>query len=154
MVLSVPPCAYHSSYAPMHLFCVPYCEKSSNGKVYARMVGLDIPVPKGATTPKWVEVGSRLDTMNDMTWEFTAHKYNPPPCSSITDAADCTSHASPPGALSPIDCTWKPCVHNGTRCPNSGTCGSTPAPKTPPAPKPPPGPKPPPIPKPTPTPYV
>jgi|EP01046_Picozoa_sp_COSAG06_P081199 hypothetical protein len=34
MLLNVPFCAYHSSYAPMHLFCIPYCKKASNGLVY------------------------------------------------------------------------------------------------------------------------
>ena len=52
----------HSSYAPMHLFCIPYCKASSNGKVYGSATYIEIPVPKGQTTPKWVEVGSRLDS--------------------------------------------------------------------------------------------
>jgi hypothetical protein len=60
MLLNVPFCAYHSSYAPMHMFCIPYCKASSNGKVYGSSTDINIPVPKGATTPKWVEVGSRL----------------------------------------------------------------------------------------------
>ena len=50
---------------------------------------LYIPVPKGATTPKWVEVGSRLDTMNDITWEFTATTYRQPGCNTFTDQSDC-----------------------------------------------------------------
>ena len=78
MLLNVPFCAYHSSYAPMHMFCIPYCQKSSNGLVYGSVSTLEIPVPKGATTPQWVEVGSRLDTMNDGTWEFTARVMPPP----------------------------------------------------------------------------
>jgi hypothetical protein len=44
----------------MHMFCIPYCKASSNGKVYGSSTDINIPVPKGATTPKWVEVGSRL----------------------------------------------------------------------------------------------
>ena len=46
----------------MHLFCIPYCKASSNGKVYGSSTNIEIPVPKGQTTPKWVEVGSRLDS--------------------------------------------------------------------------------------------
>ena len=35
-------------YAPMHLFCIPYCKESSNGKVYGSSTYIYIPVPKGA----------------------------------------------------------------------------------------------------------
>ena len=38
----------------MHLFCIPYCKAASNGKVYDSTTDINIPVPKGATTPKWV----------------------------------------------------------------------------------------------------
>eukprot|EP01043_Picozoa_sp_COSAG02_P021132 COSAG02_NODE_1064_length_14845_cov_137.957616_5_plen_198_part_00 len=61
------------------MFCIPYCKESSNGKVYGSVSTLEIPVPKGQATPKWVEVGSRLDTMNDGTWEFTAKVMKKPP---------------------------------------------------------------------------
>jgi hypothetical protein len=61
MTLTVPFCAYHSSYAPMHMFCIPYCKYSSNGKVYGSATNIEIPVPKGATTPKVSQSGRCIE---------------------------------------------------------------------------------------------
>jgi hypothetical protein len=71
--VNVPISAYHSAYPSQHLVCIPYCvPQRSTGKVYSSVANLIIPVAQGTTTPKWVEVGSRLDTFNDGTWTFTS----------------------------------------------------------------------------------
>jgi hypothetical protein len=71
--VNVPQSAYHSAYPSQHLVCIPYCvPQRSTGHVYSRVANLIIPVAKGTTTPKWIEVGSRLDTFNDGTWTFTS----------------------------------------------------------------------------------
>ena len=71
--VDVPQTAYHSAYPSQHLVCIPYCyPQPRTGKVYSNIAGLRINVPKGGASPKWVEVGSRMDTFNDGTWTFTA----------------------------------------------------------------------------------
>ena len=62
--VNVPISAYHAAYPSQHLVCIPYCvPQRSTGKVYSSVAKLVIPVAQGTTTPKWVEVGSRLDTL-------------------------------------------------------------------------------------------
>jgi hypothetical protein len=73
IIVNVPQVAYHSAYPSQHLVCIPYCQpQRSTGKVYSSIAKLKIPVEKGTTTGKWVEIGSRMDTFNDGTWTFTA----------------------------------------------------------------------------------